>query len=116
MDRGPQPTLNTEKPWLNVFITHSKFISSPFTSLFLTIFQYFLNLSLSYTATNTGKSAIEMNTCSCLSIISPSMLFLNQQVNMSGSLLFTRFIYARGVYKRGGQSGLKHLTGDSLRR
>ena len=75
IDRGPQPTLNTENPWLNVIIIHSKFISSPFTSLFSTIFQYFLNHSLSYIVTNTGKSATEMNTRSGLSVMSPSMLF-----------------------------------------
>ena len=33
IDRGPQPTLNTKTLRLNVIITHSKFISSPFTSL-----------------------------------------------------------------------------------
>ena len=32
---------------------------------------------------------------------------------MSGSLLFTRFIYAHGVLKLGGQSGQKHLTGHT---
>ena len=26
----PQQTLNTENPWLNVIVIHSKFISSPF--------------------------------------------------------------------------------------
>ena len=36
INRGPQQMLNTEKPWLNVIITHSKFISSLFTSLFVT--------------------------------------------------------------------------------
>ena len=46
--------LNTENQWLNIIITHPKFISSPFTSLFLTIFQYFLNLSPSYIAMNIG--------------------------------------------------------------
>ena len=67
IDRGPHPKLNTENPWLNVIITHSKFISSPFISLFLTKFQYFLNHSPSYIATDTGYSVIEMNTYSCLS-------------------------------------------------
>ena len=61
IDRGSQRTLNTENLWLIGIITHSTFISSPFTSLFLTIFQYFLNRVPSYIATNTDK-AIEMNT------------------------------------------------------
>ena len=30
IDWGLQQTLNTENPWLNVIITHSKFIASPF--------------------------------------------------------------------------------------
>ena len=67
IDRGPQPMLNTENLLLNVIITHCKFISSPFTSLFLTVFQYFLNPSPSYIAMNTGKWATEMSMCSCLS-------------------------------------------------
>ena len=36
IDRGPQQTLNIENPWLNVIMTHSKFTSSPFISLFST--------------------------------------------------------------------------------
>ena len=44
IDRGPQQTLDTENPWLDVIIIHSKFISSPLTWLFifLQLFQYFL--------------------------------------------------------------------------
>ena len=34
IDRGPQQTLN---PWLNVIITHSKFISSPLISIVSTV-------------------------------------------------------------------------------
>ena len=37
IDRGPQQTLNTENPWFNVIITHSKFISSPVICLFWVI-------------------------------------------------------------------------------
>ena len=33
INRGLQQTFNTENPWLNVIITHSKFISSSFISL-----------------------------------------------------------------------------------
>ena len=59
------------------------------------------------------KSAIEMNTYSCLSIDSPGMiLFFTQQENKSNSLLFTRFIYAFGMLKCVGQPGRKDLTGD----
>ena len=55
-DAKRQQTLNTEHPWLNVIITHSKFNSSPFISLFLNTYfqqliQYFLHLSRSYKET-----------------------------------------------------------------
>ena len=73
------PTLITENPWFNVIIIHFKFIYSPFTILFWTIFQYFFNLLSSNIGSNTCKSGIEMNTCSCLSFILPSMLF---EINM----------------------------------
>ena len=47
-DRGPDQMLNTENPWLNV-ITHSKFISSPFISLFATVIPIFSpSISLLY--------------------------------------------------------------------
>ena len=41
IDRGPQQTLTTENPWLNVIITHSLFIFRPFICLFLTIIALF---------------------------------------------------------------------------
>ena len=37
IDGGSQQTLHTENLWLNVIITHSKFIASPFICLFSTI-------------------------------------------------------------------------------
>ena len=57
VDRGSQQTLNTEDLWLNVIITHSKYISSPFISLFSTVIPIFSpSFSLLYWD-YTGKSA-----------------------------------------------------------
>ena len=55
IDRGLQQMLNTENPWLNVIITHSKFISSPFISLFSTIIPIFLPSFLLLYTDDTGK-------------------------------------------------------------
>ena len=61
-DRGLQQMLNPENPSLNVsIITHSKFISSPFISLFSTIIPIFSpSFSLLY-RDDTGKSTSEIN-------------------------------------------------------
>ena len=37
----PQQTLDTVNPWLNIVITHSKFIFSPFICLFSTVIRVF---------------------------------------------------------------------------
>ena len=80
MDRGPQLTLNTENPWLNIIITHSKFISSPFTCLFSTIIQIlrpYMEIIF-----------LEINACDTCHSVDKLVRFLNLHVTVSGSLLF----------------------------
>ena len=60
IDRGAQQTLNTENLCLNVIITHSKFISSPFICLFSTI----IPPSLAYLYKDaTFVPVVEINVC-----------------------------------------------------
>ena len=72
MNRGPQQTLNTENSGLNVITTHSKFISSPFISLFSTIIPIFSPSVLLLYRDNTGKSAFEIHVNTCRSRLSVS--------------------------------------------
>ena len=60
IDRGPQQTLNTENLWLNDIIIHSKFILSPFISLFSTIIPIFSPSFSHLYKDNTRKSATEI--------------------------------------------------------
>ena len=73
IDRGPQKkkkkTLNTENPWLNVIIIHSKFISSSFKCLFST------TISPPFTPIyrdDIVESTVEINACdTCHSVDKP---------------------------------------------
>ena len=114
IDRGPQQTLNTENTWLNVIITHSKFISSPFISLFSTIIPIFSpSFSLLYWD-DTGKSVFEINACRSRQSMSKSWV-LKSTGKSIGFLLFYMINWkierVKWVARR---SGWKHLTGDSL--
>ena len=54
--------LNTENPWLNVIITHSKLISNPFISLFSTSIPIFPPSFLLLYTDDTGKPTFGIST------------------------------------------------------
>ena len=63
MDRGPQQTLNTSNLWLNVNITHSKFISSPFICLFSIIISIICPSFAPLYRDDIVVSTVERNVC-----------------------------------------------------
>ena len=101
IDQGPQQTLSIEKPWLNVIITHSKFISSPFISLFSTIIPIFSPSFLLLYRDDTGKSTFEINACRSRQSVSES-----QVLKSTGkSVRFFVTLHDKVMNRRGKMSG-----------
>ena len=82
IERGPQQTSNTENLWLNVIITHSKFISSSFIILFSTIIPI-CSPSFSLLCRDvTSKSTFEMNACRSRQSVSESRVLKSTSKNV----------------------------------
>ena len=81
IERGPQQTSNTENLWLNVIITHSKFISSSFIS-FSTIIPIFSPSFSLLCRDVTGKSTFEVNTCRSRQSVSESQVLKSKSKNV----------------------------------
>ena len=62
-DHGPQKTLNAEDPFLNIIITHSKFISSPFICLFPTTIPIIYPSFVSLYRDGIVVTAVEIKAC-----------------------------------------------------
>ena len=102
---------NTEKAWLNVIITCSKFISSPFICLFFTIIAIISPSLAPLYKDNIVVSTIETNACDTCHSVDKLMRFWkstgkswNLLVKVSGSLLLhdkllTRVIKMSGLVR-----------------
>ena len=111
IDQGPQQTLNTENPWLNVIITQSKFIH--LYAYFQQLFQYFLHLSRSYTETTQVNLPLKQTLADQVNLCQ-NHEFWNLWVKVLGSLLFYTINWQKERVKWVARPGGKHLTGDCL--
>ena len=89
IDRGLQQTLNTKSLWLNVIITHSKFISGSFICLFLQIISIICPSFASLYRDDIVVPTVEIKHATHVTELAACAV-LNLQVKVSGSCYFTR--------------------------